>query len=81
MDALALRDTMRELKGLTGLPSCDSGISARKHQDGCHVAKYFFAAILNACLSETSRDLVRKADPIAEREVEACQCRPMISLL
>jgi len=81
LDALALRDTMRELKGLTGLPSCDPGIGARKHQNGCHVVNYFIADSLNACLSETGRDLVRIADPIGECEVETCMYRPMFGQL
>lgn len=77
--AFARGDTMRDLKGVTGLS--DSGISARKRQMADRLLEYFDADSLNACLADAGRDPAWMADLIAEREAEACQYRPMFSLL
>ncbi len=77
--AFARGDTMRDLKGLTGLS--DSGISARKRQMAARLLEHFGADSLDACLADAGRDPVWMADLIAEREAEACQYRPMFSPL
>ncbi len=77
--AFARGDTMRDLKGVTGLS--DSGISARKRQMAGRLLEHFGADSLDACLADAGRDPVWMADLIAGREAEACQYRPMCSAL
>lgn len=77
--AFARGDTMRDLKGVTGLS--DSGISARKRQMADRLLEHFGADCFETCLADAGRDPVWMADLIAEREVEACQHRPMFSPL
>ncbi len=77
--AFARGDTMRDLKGVTGLS--DSGISARKRQMADRLLEYFGADSLDACLADAGREPVWMADLIAGREAEACQYRPMFSPL
>lgn len=77
--AFARGDTMRDLKGVTGLS--DSGISARKRQMSARLLEHFGADSLDACLADAGRDPVWMADLIAEREADACQHRPMFSPL
>ena len=77
--AFARGDTMRDLKGVTGLS--DSGISDRKRQMDARLVEHFGADSLDACLADAGRDPVWMADLIAEREAEACMHRPMFSQL
>lgn len=72
-------DTMRDLKGVTGLS--DSGISARKRQMAARLLEHFGADSLDACLADAGRDPVWMADLIAEREAEACQHRPTFGMM
>jgi len=77
--AFARGDTMRDLKGVTGLS--DSGISARKRQMAARLLEHFGADSLDACLADAGRDPVWMADLIAEREAEACQHRPTFGMM
>jgi|APTNR8051073442_1049403.scaffolds.fasta_scaffold39214_1 hypothetical protein len=77
--AFARGDTMRDLKGVTGLS--DSGISARKRQMADRLLEHFGADSFETCLADAGRDPIWMADLISVREAEACQYRPMFSPL
>ncbi len=64
-------DTMRDLKGVTGLS--DSGISDRKRQMADRLLEHFGADRLAACLADAGRDPVWMADEIAQRDADADQ--------
>ncbi len=64
-------DTMRDLKGVTGLS--DSGISDRKRQMADRLLEHFGADSLAACLADAGWDPVWMADVIAQRDADADQ--------
>jgi len=69
--AFARGDTMRDLKGVTGLS--DSGISARKRLMASRLLEHFGADSLDACLADVGRDPAWMADVMVQREAEACR--------
>lgn len=69
--AFARGDTMRDLKGVTGLS--DSGISARKRLMASRLLESFGADSLDACLADVGRDPAWMADVMVQREAEACR--------
>jgi hypothetical protein len=69
--AFARGDTMRDLKGVTGLS--DSGISARKRKMSARLLEHFGADSPDACLADAGRDPSWMADVMAQREADACR--------
>lgn len=69
--AFARGDTMRDLKGVTGLS--DSGISARKRLMAEQLLEHFGADSLDACLADVGRDPAWMADVMVQREADACR--------